>query len=252
MFKRLRLTLLALSVTALSVHAQKQPPGAPPEEPPYEGPVITRPNAAPLPVNFRLAPYRFDGYERTRSELSCSLFSAHTLAPQNWAQTSLPGASLVFQGTYYPDVKWAFNIWSPESFLPNLSKTTMTAYAEGIKKTYPELVEVLNYDSDYRSVGIGAVFNRDPRTLIYQITSPENGKLTLRYDTFVLFKDHLLEFSLWGPPDEVKQMLGWFSVFPDNLSLTTADEDYAEEISRAYTDPPPEDAPKEDKASTRK
>ncbi len=237
-FKTLSLTVIALGL-ALGCRAQGT---ADDEEKPFDGPVYPRPAASPGAINFQVVPFMADGFRSTRSELSCHLFAANTLPPQNWVRVSLPGTSLSSQGAYYPKVKWAMYLWPPDSFLPNLSDLTLTGYAEGIKQTYPEQVEILNYDSGYRSQVIPVIFNRDPRMLAYKITDPATGAVTLRYDTFVLFDESLLEFSIWGPPDEVKNMLGWFSVIPENLSLTTPDKSYEEDTQSAYTNPPPPEA----------
>ena len=229
MHKPVILTLISLSLTVLSGQAQPSSPPAP-ESPPYDGPVILRPTAAPAPVNFKVERYIADGLPRTRAVLSCRLFSATTQPPQNWVQTTLPGTSQGFQGTYYPNVKWAVSLWPPKSFLPDLSKASLTAYAEGIKKAHPDEAEILNYGSSYRSQLITSVFNRGPRMLAYKITDPKTEAVTLRYDNFVFFKGYLLEFSLWGPPAEVNSMLGWFSIVPESLSLTTPDDTYEQDL----------------------
>lgn len=229
MHKPVILYLITLSLAALS--SQAQPSSDPvPENPPYDGPIILRPTAAPAPVNFKVERYIADGLPSTRAIFSCRLFSANTQPPQNWVQTTLPGTSLAFQGTYYPNVKWAVSLWPPKSFLPDLSKESLTAYAEGIKKAHPDEAEILNYDSNYRSQLITTIFNRGPRMLAYKITDPKTEAVTLRYDNFVLFKGYLLEFSLWGPPAEVNSMLGWFSIVPESLSLTTPDDTYEQDL----------------------
>jgi hypothetical protein len=229
MHKPVILYLITLSLAALSSQAQPSS-GSAPETPPYDGPVILRPTAAPVPVNFKIEQYIGDGLPRTRAVFSCRLFSATTQPPQNWVQTTIPGTSLAFQGAYYPNVKWAVSLWPPKSFLPDLSKASLTAYAEGIKKAHPNETEILNYDSNYRSQLISTVFNRGPRMLAYKITDPKTEAVTLRYDNFVLFKGYLLEFSLWGPPAEVNSMLGWFAIVPESLSLTTPDNTYEQDL----------------------
>ena len=46
-------------------------------------------------------------------------------------------------------------------------------------------------------------------------------------------KNYVLEFSIWGPPREVKSMLGWFAIIPENLSLTTPDTTYEQDIANS-------------------
>ena len=192
MFHRIRTPLVVLSLATLCCQAQTPPPDQQKEtdKPAYDGPVYTRPTFAPEPVSFKLVPFISEGFSSTRAEVKCRLFAANTLAPKNWVQISVPGTSIAFQGAYYPNVKWAMYVWPPQRFLPDLSKDSLTAYAEGIKQAYPEpdQVKILNYGSSYRAKAVPSVFNRSPRMLAYEITDPETGAVTLRHDNFVLFK----------------------------------------------------------------
>ncbi|MGE9293804.1 MAG: hypothetical protein ACQKBW_09345 [Puniceicoccales bacterium] len=220
------LPVLLLGLATLSTYAQPQ--AVPPRSGPYTGPVYTRPESKPVPLQMEVVPFTFDGREGTRSELSCALFKATTLQPRHWVKTDIPDTSVAFQATYYPQVKWSISIWAPKRYLPDLSADSMAACVAGLKKSYPEKDQLVinNEGTKYRSKLTPVIFNRIPRTIDYTLTDPETGAVTQRYDTFILYKGSLLEFSIWGPPQEMKSMLGWFSVLLENLSLTTPDTTY--------------------------
>lgn len=200
---------------------------------PYEGPFYPPPAGAPMPASLTVESFTLDGYSGYRSVVSCHLFSATTFAPEKWTPAKIPGTSFAYQGKFFPQVKWSMSVWAPDSFMPDLSNESMTGYAEALMHDNPGTVEILNYESYRRNV-IPSIFNRDPRILIYDKTNPADGKVMRHYNSFVLFKNHLIEFSIWGPPNEVQNLMGWFTIIPENLSLTTDDESYRDDLDRAY------------------